>query len=72
MDINIVKDLVLSLGFPIVVACYLLIYVRKSIDAQKDAITNSTGTLEKAIAQLNITQTKLVDVIDRLCDETRK
>jgi hypothetical protein len=47
-----------SLGFPIAVSVYLLVYFRKAQESLKDVINSQT-----------IVMTQLKDVITRLCDE---
>ncbi len=47
-----------SLGFPIAVTIYLLVYFRKTIDSLKDVISSN-----------NVVMAQLKDIIARLCTE---
>lgn len=58
MDLSQARDFIASVGFPIGVAIYLLVYFRKSIDSLKDAIN-----------LFNDNQVKLTALIDKLCDK---
>lgn len=53
-DLKAIKDLIISVGFPIVVTIYLLVYFRKTLDALKDSINANTNVLGKICEHLNI------------------
>jgi hypothetical protein len=51
-------QLIGSYGFPIAVSIYLLVYMRRSLDALKDVISKNTETMAKICEHLNVKEDK--------------
>lgn len=51
MEINI-YEMITGVGFPIAVAVYLLVYMRKSLDSLKEVISKNTETITKLCEHL--------------------
>ncbi len=50
---NDITSLISGVGFPIAVAVYLLIYMRKSLDSLKDVIAKNSEIIAKLYEKLN-------------------
>ena len=46
-ELNLIKELIASIGFPVFVAVYLLVYFRKTVQRLEKAVTALTDAINR-------------------------
>lgn len=58
MDINVIAQLVGSVGFPICMSIYLIYFMQTELKEMRKTIENNTLTMQKLVDKLNEGSTK--------------
>ena len=58
MDINVIAQLVGSVGFPICMSIYLIYFMQTELKEMRKTIENNTLTMQKLVDKLNEDSTK--------------
>jgi len=58
MDINVIAQLVGSVGFPICMSIYLIYFMQTELKEMRKTIENNTLTMQKLVDKLNEDTTK--------------